>query len=180
MWFNNLTMLDRPPTIEKDSPLRTYNYDNGGSDIFYMTPWRAPGFAGPIHSPCGVGGGNPYGCPAHDPNGKDCPGGGYGFGADARDAYLAGQFNPRTTEWPAGSVQDVLWNIKANHGGGYSYRLCRVGLEGVTSVTEECFQQGHLDFVGDKSWVQWGPDFKNRTEFTAMRTNEGTWPAGSQ
>ncbi len=27
-----------------------------------------------VHSPCGVAGGNPYGCPEGDPNIQDCPG----------------------------------------------------------------------------------------------------------
>jgi len=180
MWFNNLTMIDIPPTIAADSPLRTYNITYNGYDIFTMTPWRAPGYAGPIFSPCGVQGGNPYGCPPNDPNGKDCPGGGFGFGIDARKAYMDGAFRPQVTNWKRGSVQDVLWNIKANHGGGYAYRLCKVPPAGVIGVTEACFQRGHLEFDGDSSWAQWGPDFKNRTEFQALRTSEGTWPKGSQ
>lgn len=176
MWFNNNTSIyPRKATIGSDSPLRTYNW---GPDLAPVTPWRAPGYAGPIHSPCGIQGGNPYGCPAHS-GGADCPGGGFGFGDDAREAYVANKFDPQTTKWEAGSIQDVMWNIKANHGGGYAYRLCKVPVEGVTGVTEDCFQQGHLDFEGDMQWAQWGPDFKNRTEFKAMRTTTGTWPPNS-
>jgi len=180
MWFNNYTFIPGPPTMAYDSPLRTYPSLPGRHG---NTPWFAPGSAGPIHSPCGVGGGNPYGCPAWDREGNDCPGGGYGFGDDARVAYMNGQFNTSnafTMPWAAGSEQDVLWNIKANHGGGYAYRLCRVPVEGVSGVTEACFQQGHLEFAGDKSWAQWGPSFQNRTEFTAQRTSTGTWPPNSQ
>ena len=44
-----------------------------------------------------------------------------------------------TTEWVAGGVAEVGWGIIANHGGGYSYRLCRRA-EG-EALTEECFQQ---------------------------------------
>jgi len=179
MWFNNYTFLaPNTATMEPDSPLRTFPVVYPPEE-YRVNPWWAPGFAGPVHSPCGIGGGNPYGCPAHGKNATDCPGGGYGYGPDARNAYQAGDFDPQTTVWEAGSVQDVMWNIKANHGGGYAYRLCMVPPEGVTGITEACFQQGHLEFVGDKSWAQYGPDFKNRTEFTAVRTSKGTWPPNS-
>ena len=30
-----------------------------------------------------------------------------------------------TTEWTQGSAQEVAWSIFANHGGGYTYRLCK-------------------------------------------------------
>ena len=28
------------------------------------------------------------------------------------------------TVWKAGSVVETIWNVRANHGGGYQYRLC--------------------------------------------------------
>ena len=37
-------------------------------------------------------------------------------------------------------MEKVGWGILANHGGGYSYRLCRVGEQ----LTEECFQKTPL------------------------------------
>jgi hypothetical protein len=83
------------------------------------------------------------------------------------------------TEWAAGSVQDVAWGINANHGGGYSYRLCKLSEDG-TKATEECFQKTPLQFVGDESWIQFGDDESNRTAFPAVRTSEGTNPSGSQ
>jgi len=179
MWFtNNTSIFPHEPTMAEDSPLRTYPFKHLDESTRY-TPWWAPGRAS-VHGPCGVYGGNPYGCPAGDPNGTDCPGGGAGFGPDAREYVATHDAQAQTTTWEAGSVQDVMWNIKANHGGGYAYRLCMVPDEGVTGVTETCFQQGHLDFFGDKSWAQWGPDFKNRTEFTAVRTKTGTWPPNSE
>ena len=70
--------------------------------------------------------------------------------------------------------------IIANHGGGYSYRLCRLPAAGRAALTEECFQRGQLDFAGPVSWVQYGGDTANRTAFTANRTRVGTTPAGSQ
>merc|ERR1711879_951419 len=62
-----------------------------------------------------------------------------------------------------------------NHGGGYSYRLCKVPEEGMTGLTEECFQKGALQFASDKSWAQWGDDPKNRTEFTSVRSSDLLW-----
>jgi len=68
--------------------------------------------------------------------------------------------------------------LYANHGGGYAYRLCPKK-EGV-SLTEECFQQHHLSFVGNESWIQYGDDESNRTAIPAVRTSKGTNPVGSQ
>ena len=44
------------------------------------------------------------------------------------------------TEWKSGGTEKVGWGLKANHGGGYSYRLCPVGEGGPGDVTEDCFQ----------------------------------------
>jgi hypothetical protein len=43
----------------------------------------------------------------------------------------------------------VAWAVSANHAGGYAYRLCRAD----ATITEECFQQNHLDFAGDSSFI---------------------------
>ena len=68
----------------------------------------------------------------------------------------------------------------ANHGGGYSYRLCKVGKDGPAAVTEECFQQTPLHFASENSWVQFGWDPSSRIEFRANRTREGSFPIGSE
>ena len=44
--------------------------------------------------------------------------------------------------------QEVAWYCGANHAGGYSYRLCKMPEGGIGDVTEECFQQTPLEFVG--------------------------------
>ena len=67
----------------------------------------------------------------------------------------------------------------ANHGGGYSYRLCPAPESEDDVVTEECFQKTPLMFHGDTQWVQYG-DMGPNTTFRANRTTEGTWPVGSQ
>ena len=85
------------------------------------------------------------------------------------------------TNWTRGDVVEVAWSIIANHGGGYSYRLCKLPKEGGRkALTEECFQKTPLKFSGSKQWVQYGEDQTSRVEFEAVRTSEGTFPEGSQ
>merc|ERR1719410_1045629 len=85
-----------------------------------------------------------------------------------------------TTKVEAGGKLDANFVIQANHGGGYAYRLCKVPEDGdMTKLTEECFQDGHLDFASDESWIQWGPDKKDSVKFKATRSTEGTFPEGS-
>merc|ERR1712139_733464 len=90
----------------------------------------------------------------------------------------------KQTTWIAGSTVEVAWGITANHGGGYQYRLCRLKEKTANitdQVSEECFQQTPLPFVGDKQWIQFGNglDVKNRTEIPAVRVTEGVLPKGS-
>ena len=163
------------PVIGNDTYLRTYFYDFG--DYTKDMPWRSPGHS-PVFSPCGLGGG---GATRHPGNGAVAPTK-EDQGLDGRtwDATTAGTpaYGVKTV-WPAGSAQDVAWSITANHGGGYAYRLCPRGDGSAAAQSEECFQAGHLEFVGDKSWIQYGDDASNRTAIPAHRTNKGTAPAGS-
>merc|ERR1711975_106767 len=65
----------------------------------------------------------------------------------------------KQTTWIAGSTVEVAWGITANHGGGYQYRLCRLKHQSsniTEQVSEECFQQTPLEFVGEKQWIQFG------------------------
>merc|ERR1712048_981857 len=64
----------------------------------------------------------------------------------------------------------------ANHGGGYAFRLCPAS----QILTEECFQSHHLPFLGESSWIQFGPNPSNRQEIRANRTTSGTTPPKSQ
>ena len=54
------------------------------------------------------------------------------------------------TVWTAGEQAEVSWTIRANHGGGYAYRLCPAS----EPLTEACFQRHSLDFVGMSS-LRW-------------------------
>ena len=49
-----------------------------------------------------------------------------------------------------GKAAEVYWNSNGYHRGGYAYRLCQVHHGQYWKVTEECFQQGHLNFSGRK------------------------------
>jgi len=150
------------PTLN-DPKLRTYQDFLGIFDIgMKYNPWRAPGFP-PVADPCGIITGNQ---PGEHVDGAPKPG--------TRGSSLPAMQGPK---WAAGSQQEVSWSLYANHGGGYSYRLCPKS----SALTEECFQQHHLQFVGDKSWIQWaGKDESNRTAIDATRVSEGTNPPGSQ
>ena len=58
-----------------------------------------------------------------------------------------------------GGVAETAWNVVANHGGGYSYRLCPLQTAEQPPgypLDETCFQAHALDFVGDKQWFQFG------------------------
>lgn len=179
MWHNNQTYTPHPPTL--DPALRTYqNYTIPGTnntiDYTARNPWRSPGSAS-IFSPCGVAGGNPNGCPI-GALASDCAGGGYSYGPRAEHLQLN---NSMITNWSVGGVEEVAWGFVANHGGGYSYRLCKVdNLDAVGSISEDCFQEIPLDFVGDTQWIQYGEDNRNRTAIPAVRTSQGTYPPGSE
>ena len=45
-----------------------------------------------------------------------------------------------------GEPAEVYWESGAKHRGGYAFRLCKVHNQKYWKVTEECFQQGHLNF----------------------------------
>ncbi len=152
------------PTLN-DPKLRTYS-NIVGYDATKNNPWRSPGHS-PIFSPCGLAGG---GNNSHEGNGAKAPPG-VKQGLDGAKM----KEGPKT-QWPQGSVQDVAFSITANHGGGYTYRLCPKS----SALTEECFQKHILEYAeADTSWIQFGSDTSNRTAITATRTSEGTYPKGS-
>ena len=92
------------PTLN-DQKLRTY-MNAGGHDWTAGYPWRSPGYA-PIGSPCGLAGG---GDTEHDGNGARAPHG-VKQGSDGR--YLPESIK---TKWAAGTIQDVAFSMRANHG----------------------------------------------------------------
>lgn len=172
MWFTNYTFIEKPTLF--DPKLRTYAHNELPAYVLHM-PWRAPGSA-PINSPCGASGGNPDGCSGGPKCGQIA--GGFDKGPRAKDVDFVHELH--VTNWTRGADVEVAWAIRANHGGGYSYRLCKLPAAGRKALTEECFQETPLRFVGDKQWVQYGEDKSTRYQFSAVRTDKGTTPPGSQ
>ena len=170
-WYTNNTQIEKPTLF--DDKLRTFAHAPNQNQVLYH-PWRAPGSA-PIDSPCGVAGGNLHGCKGGKCNFRK---GGYGYGPRAEEIDFRYEFY--VTTFKLGSDIEVAFGITANHGGGYSYRLCKIPEEGVAGLTEKCFQSNHLEFVGDKQWIQYGEDKSTRIEIPAVRTSNGTFPEGSQ
>jgi hypothetical protein len=193
MWFaDNVVIPEGQPqtnAVSNDDPMRTY-YDinlhpvapdrapDYPIDYYVNHPWRAPGTT-KTYSPCGTYGGNPEGCWTDTTHTKhmDCPAGAAPFGPSAID-YYGNWTNVPNTKWKQGQQVEVAWQVVANHGGGYSYRLCPRSAE----LTEECFQAGVLDFVGDKQWFQFGYNRSSRAMYgdvPAKRTTTGTYPPAS-
>jgi len=138
-------------------------------------PWRSPGKAPVQGSGCGIAGGNKVPLPNGGATSSPFP---QGFDG----AELPPVNEPAL--WKKGSVQDVAFGITANHGGGYSWRLCPADGE----VSEECFQQHVLEFAGDTQYIQY--DNKSyqyekmvklpRFPIPLHKTSKGTHPKGSQ
>ena len=163
----NIKPIDPDPRVP-DEPI----------DIYGMHPWHHPGRA-PVWSPCGIGGGNPRGCfvPGTSTPQK-CPEGASQNGPDARyfpfpdvkttvcehsigcsRIVQRGRSRSRCNAGKKGGVAETAWNVVANHGGGYSYRLCPLQTAQQPPgypLDETCFQAHPLDFVGDKQWFQFG------------------------
>lgn len=175
MWFSQPTTIPGFPTLNK-SAHRTYNVkvDHGPHDWSRKFPWRAPGTAPVLGSGCGTAGGNELPVP----NGGIAPPG--------VKQGLDGVHLPETepTLWKKGEVVEVAWAIMANHGGGYSWRLCKKS----NNITEQCFQQNVLRFAGNVSWLQYSDMIPNREGFISLprfelplvTVSEGTFPQGSQ
>jgi hypothetical protein len=88
------------------------------------------------------------------PNGG-APPPGYDMGVDGLELP-----EQEATEWHIGGVATVGFSMVANHGGGYSWRLCKKS----DNVTEECFQKTTLQFHGDHSWLQYTDQLPSRDD----------------
>ena len=106
-------------------------------DVYRFNPWRAPGYA-PVNDPCGMAGGAPTTGPGHA----------YFYSLPwAKQGDLGSTVlrkGPPTAMWVAGTVVEVGWGLRFNHGGGYQYRLCPAS----EPLTEECFARHPLIFNG--------------------------------
>jgi len=187
-WFTNYT------TVEEET-LPEEMYSSGPHESYPgLHPWASPGAAFVYGEGCGVNGGNPEGCAGEDLVWGRCCGdqvgagcGGYVGGRSATDFYREGFFGAVPTQtWYKGEPAEVAWYSNAHHRGGYAYRLCKVNQGKVWEVTEECFQNGHLNFFGNTTWIYrkptWGVEFTEDgwQAVDLVTTREGTTPAGSE
>lgn len=160
----------------REHELRTYNIDTESKhgDWTKWMPWRSPGTAGkgnPHFQPCGVNGGALASQPEPPTTEHDVPNGGPG-------TALPQLPKPQWATWKAGSVVEAEWAIYANHGGGYSYRLCKTTPG--QSPTEECYQKMPLSFATPETEVRYRDGTQTPFNITSPTTDVGTWPAGSQ
>jgi len=130
-------------------------------------PWRAPGNA-PVSDPCGLAGGTWNA----QTLGGDFNTTKWATLGDKGSAVLP--YRPTGVVWKRGGVGKPTWYLRANHGGGYSYRLCKYAA-GV-NVTEECFQQTPLDFTME-SRIVWRNG--SSVPFAPTLLSKGTFPEGS-
>eukprot|EP01079_Euglenida_sp_SAG-EU17-18_P004565 gene4565-829_t len=161
-----------------DSNLRTFNRDapcNSEQDLYRHNPWRAPGSA-PVFDSCGMAGGGPH------------AGGGeskitetiYTKQGDLGSKTLP--VSPTGVVWKAGSNVTTGWSVRANHGGGYQYRLCPLGED----LNEACFMKIPLPFATSAGQTLFwsnstSRDIKDQHSFHISGTyvSEGTLPKGS-
>ena len=157
---------------------RTYNRDaecNTAADTYRYNPWRAPGNA-PVFDPCGMAGGGPK------QQGGEAK---YTTTKFAKQGDLGTKVLPPAPTgivWPAGGIATTKWSIRANHGGGYQFRLCPAS----EPLTEACFQRTPLEFASAVHRLEWA-DTPNATLNTppgsttinATLVSTGTTPAGS-
>ena len=104
---------------------------NEPNDIYRHNPWRSPG-AAPVANPCGLAGGTPWGQNVSEE-------GIYINTSLAHHGMRGTSLPPMPTgvKWRRGGEAEVAWNVRNNHGGGYSYRICPAS----EPITEACFQR---------------------------------------
>ena len=84
------------------------------NDTFRYNPWRAPGYA-PVNDACGMAGGAPTPGPGHAAF-FEVP---WAKMGDLGSVVLPQ--GPAAATWAAGSVVEVGWALRFNHGGGCKY-----------------------------------------------------------
>jgi hypothetical protein len=161
-----------------DKSLRTYNRDaecNSDADVYRHNPWRAPGSA-PVFDSCGMAGGGP----THGGGESKISETIYTKQGD-RGSQTLPQL-PTGVVWEAGSKVTTGWSIRANHGGGYQYRLCPLG----DMLDEACFFKIPLPFDTEAGQIlQWStntsrkPEDQKQFHIPGTYVSNGTFPAGS-
>lgn len=153
-------------TLNKPEWRTTNRHAVAGSkdDWTKFNPWRSPGLA-PIFDSCGMAGGGPV---------AGVESGEYNTTRYAKQGDVGSRLPPSPTGvvWTAGALATTAWYIRANHGGGYQFRLCKLG----EPLTEECFMKTPLAFEG-KQTLKWSDGHTEEIEGTYV--DEGVLPKGS-
>jgi hypothetical protein len=105
-------------------------------DIFKFNPWRAPGKA-PVFDSCGMAGGRwteAFNAAAYNTTK-------FAKMGDLGSVVLPKR--PTGTVWTRGGEARTRWQMTANHGGGYIFRLCPAD----QPLTEECFMKTVLTWA---------------------------------
>ena len=160
------------PTNNADARSLNFNATpNAANDIYRHNPWRAPGSA-PVGDACGFAGGTPWGGNAPEE-------GIYTNTSFAHHGMRGTTLPPLPSHaapppvWHIGGEVEVAWNVRNNHGGGYSYRLCPAS----NVLSEACFQSHPLDFVTSKQAIVRADGTRVPIQGTFL--TEGTFPKGS-
>eukprot|EP00041_Stephanoeca_diplocostata_P007815 m.112842 g.112842 ORF g.112842 m.112842 type:complete len:390 (-) comp17044_c0_seq1:271-1440(-) len=130
-------------------------------DIFKFNPWRAPGKA-PVFDSCGMAGGNYF---------EVFNAGAYNTTKFAKQGDLGSKVLPKRpsgTVWKRGDTAKTRWQLTANHGGGYQYRLCPAE----SPLTEECFQNTPVKFATETHMIRFQNTSLDR-EIPAVLVKEG-------
>eukprot|EP01052_Picozoa_sp_SAG31_P021484 SAG31_NODE_1664_length_7585_cov_10.994523_7_plen_256_part_00 len=152
-----------------DPALRTLNVNaecGSREDIYYWSPWRAPGTA-PVIDACGSAGGR------HPGQGLGVAGASFQNSSVAFEGMAGSQLpaGPAQATWKRGAQVQVGWAISAHHGGGYQYRLAPVG----QPISEKLFQRMPLHAVGP-GILRWDGNTSTDLQFNATRVYAGVVP----
>ena len=95
-----------------------------------------------------------------------CSAGGYASGGKGsklhKDAEAGlNSHGPPQANYTAGELVEMVWQVAANHGGKYQYRICTDG-----SDTEECFQRHVLQNDKGETWMEMSDKAKVGTKFS--------------
>jgi hypothetical protein len=144
----------------------------GKDDWTQHNPWRSPGNA-PVFDACGMAGGSPQWVPT-----------GLSFydTVFAKQGDLGSQtlpYTPTGVSWRIGDTVEAKWSNRADHGGGYQYRLCPLSSnmsQPGLGLTEACFQERPMPFAG-RTQLEFGNG--SRIEIVNPRfLSHGTTPKG--
>lgn len=151
-----------------DPKYRTFNIDveaGSAADVYRHNPWRAPGNA-PVFDPCGMAGGGPHQQPGEA---KYTP---TKFAKQGDRGTEVLPPAPTGIVWKIGTNVTTKWSIRANHGGGYQYRICPAS----EPLTEACFQRTPLPFASNVHLLEYHDG--TTEEIPGLYVSNGTWPVG--